>query len=41
MEIRLKQSEELDQIIDAAGLDVMEYSKRYSRYRIRLKKMTY
>ncbi|WP_226617768.1 DUF5655 domain-containing protein [Cytobacillus firmus] len=38
MEIRLKQSEELDQIIDAAGLDVMEYSKRYSRYRIRLNK---
>lgn len=38
IEIRLKQSDELDQIIEGAGLDVMEYSKRNSRYRIRLNK---
>lgn len=38
IEIRLKKSDELDQAIEENGLDVMEYSKRYSRYRIRLSK---
>lgn len=38
IEIRLKKSDELDQIIEDNGLDGLEYSKRYSRYRIRLNK---
>jgi hypothetical protein len=37
-EPRLPQSPELEKKLDEAGLDVMEYDKRWSRYRIRLAK---
>ena len=36
MEPRLPQSNEFQEKIEAAGLDVMEYDKRWGRYRIRL-----
>ncbi len=35
-EVRLDSSEELEQKLSEAGLDVMEYSKRDHRYRVRL-----
>ncbi len=35
-EIRLRQSDEVQQMLDAAELDVMDYEKRWGRYRIRL-----
>ncbi len=39
IEFRLKKTDELDNIIESAGLDVLEYSKRHGgRYRIRLNK---
>jgi len=38
MEPRLPQLPELEQKLEAAGLDVMEYDKRWARYRIRLGK---
>jgi hypothetical protein len=38
MEPRLPQSPGLEQKLEAAGLDVMEYDKRWGRYRIRLTK---
>ena len=38
LEIRLERSEELEQRLDEAGLDVMEYDRRSGRYRIRLVK---
>jgi hypothetical protein len=38
LEIRLERSDELEQQLDEAGLDVMEYSKRTGRYRLRLTK---
>jgi len=38
LEIRLKQSEDIKQILDNAGLDIMDYDKRWGRYRIRLTK---
>ncbi len=37
-ELRLPQSEEVDQIIDEAEFDQMEYHKRSERYRLRLTK---
>ena len=37
-EIRLKPSSEIDQELDAAGIDVMEYDKRWGKYRLRLSK---
>ena len=38
VEPRLAQSIELEQKLEQAGLDVMEYDKRWGRYRIRLTK---
>jgi hypothetical protein len=38
LEPRLPQSPDLEAKLDAAGLDVMEYDKRWGRYRIRLVK---
>lgn len=38
LEMRLERSEELEQRLDEAGLDVMEYDRRSGRYRIRLAK---
>jgi hypothetical protein len=38
VEPRLAQSVELEKKLDDAGLDVMEYDKRWGRYRIRLNK---
>jgi hypothetical protein len=35
---RLEQSDEVEQKIEAAGLDVMDYDNRWNRYRIRLAK---
>jgi predicted transport protein len=37
-EVRLPQTEELDERIDQAGLDALEYNKRWGLYRIRLTK---
>jgi len=36
IEFRLERSDELEQRLDEAGLDVMEYDRRSRRYRIRL-----
>ena len=36
LEVRLEPSDELEQQVDEAGLDVMEYDKRSGRYRVRL-----
>jgi hypothetical protein len=38
LEARLPRSDELDQRLENAGLDVMEYDKRWRQYRIRLTK---
>jgi hypothetical protein len=38
VEFRLKKSDDIDQLIEDAGVDVLEYSKRTNRYRIRLTK---
>jgi predicted transport protein len=38
LELRLPQTEEMDRKLEDAGLDVMEYDKRWRRYRIRLTK---
>lgn len=38
LELKLKQSDEIDAKIDGAGLDTLEYSKRWGLYRIRLGK---
>ena len=38
MEIRLEQSDELEQEIEDIGLDLMDYDKRGSRYRIKMAK---
>ena len=38
IEVRLERSEEIQAQLDAAGVDVMEYDSRWSRYRIRLLK---
>jgi hypothetical protein len=38
VEPRLRKNEEIEQKIEAAGLDVMDYDNRWSRYRIRLGK---
>lgn len=38
LEVKLKQSEEIDAKIDGYGLDTLEYSKRWGLYRIRLGK---
>ncbi|NQW49402.1 MAG: hypothetical protein HQ464_16705 [Planctomycetes bacterium] len=37
-EPRLRKTEEIDEAIEAAGLDVMEYDNRWTRYKIRLQK---
>lgn len=36
MEIKLEQSEELDKIMENAGLDLMDYNSRWGVYRIRI-----
>ncbi|TCT11249.1 hypothetical protein EDC22_1041 [Tepidamorphus gemmatus] len=36
LELKLKQSDEIDAKINGAGLDTLEYSKRWGLYRIRL-----
>ena len=36
--IRLKQDKELEEKLEEAGLDVMDYKSRSGRYRIRLQK---
>jgi len=38
VEPRLKKRDEIEQKIEAAGLDVLDYDNRWSRYRIRLGK---
>ena len=38
LNFKLEQSEEMDKLIDENGLDVLEYSVRSSRYKIRLNK---
>jgi predicted transport protein len=38
IEVKLRQSEEVQHMLDAAELDVMDYDKRWGRYRIRLTK---
>jgi len=38
LELKLKKSEEIDAIIDEAGLDTLEYNKGWSQYRLRLGK---
>lgn len=38
MEIRLREENDLKQQMEAAGLDLMDYDKRWGRYRIRLAK---
>lgn len=38
VEIRLPQSQEMEATIEASGLDVMDYDKRWGRYRLRLGK---
>jgi len=36
MEIRLEKSEELENEIESKGIDLMDYDKRYGKYRIKL-----
>lgn len=36
MEIRLDKSEELENAIESKGIDLMDYDKRYGKYRIKL-----
>ena len=36
MELRLEQSDEIDKIIEEAGLDLMEYDSRRNRYQIKI-----
>jgi len=38
LEPRLKREDEMEEKLEAAGLDVMDYDKKWSRYRIRLSK---
>lgn len=38
VEVRLPQSQETEATIEASGLDVMDYDKRWGRYRLRLGK---
>lgn len=38
VEVRLSQSQETEAAIEASGLDVMDYDKRWGRYRLRLSK---
>ena len=38
VEVRLPQSQETEAAIEASGLDVMDYDKRWGRYRLRLSK---
>ena len=36
MELRLEQSDNIDKLIEEAGLDLMEYDTKWGRYRIRV-----
>jgi len=38
VEVRLPQSQETEAIIEASGLDIMDYDKRWGRYRLRINK---
>lgn len=38
IEPRLRKSDEIDELLETAGLDVMDYDKRWARYKIRLAK---
>lgn len=38
MELRLKRSDEIEKMLEDAGLDLMNYDKRWGRYRIKLSK---
>jgi len=38
IELRMKQSDEIDKMVEEAGLDLMDYNKRWGKYRIRLTK---
>ncbi len=38
MEVRLKQSPEIKETLDDAGIDTLEYDKQWGRYRVRLDK---
>lgn len=38
MELRLKQSDEIEKLLAEAGLDLMDYDKKWNRYRIKLSK---
>jgi predicted transport protein len=38
LEVRLPQSEEFEERLEETGLDIMDYEKKWGKYRIRLKK---
>lgn len=38
LEVRIQQSEEFEEKLEETGLDVMDYDKKWGKYRIRLKK---
>ena len=38
MELRLKQSDEIEKMLEETGLDLMNYDKKWGRYRIKLSK---
>lgn len=38
VEVRLPQSQETEAIVEASGLDIMDYDKRWGRYRLRINK---
>jgi predicted transport protein len=38
LEPRLQRTDEIEEKLEAAGLDVMDYDKKWGRYRIRLSK---
>ena len=38
IELRIKQSDEIEKMIEDSGLDLMDYNKRWGKYRIRLTK---
>ena len=38
MEVKLERNEEIEELLDKSGLDVMEYDRRWGRYRIRVTK---
>jgi predicted transport protein len=39
LELRIQQSDEFEEKLEETGLDVLDYDKRWGKYRIRLKKV--